>query len=118
MSYNFFCFCITFCYIKLWITNRYIFKISQVYVIFAEHINYSLRAVVLFVPLAWVFSRWGHERFWMTFVVTGTITTAISFLFYGAFKKENHIVIGSEADSNNCSYLVFIDTLECRVLKI
>ncbi|WP_294406570.1 MATE family efflux transporter [uncultured Clostridium sp.] len=59
-----------------------------------------LRTVILFVPLGWVFSRFGLERFWMTFVVTETITTVIGFFFYDAFKKENHTVIECDTDSN------------------
>lgn len=41
-----------------------------------------LRTVVLFVPLAFLFSRFGLEYFWMTFPVTEVITTTTGFIMY------------------------------------
>lgn len=58
-----------------------------------------LRTVVLFVPLGWLFARFGLETFWLTFPVTETITTIIGFYFYEEFKKENVIIAESEPAS-------------------
>lgn len=47
-----------------------------------------IRTVVLFVPLGWLFSRFGLERFWMTLFVTESVTTIIGFLLYKTFRRE------------------------------
>lgn len=44
-----------------------------------------IRTVVLFVPLGYVFSRFGLNCFWLTFPVTETVTTAVGFVFYLRF---------------------------------
>lgn len=41
-----------------------------------------VRTIVLFVPLGFIFSRFGLERFWLTFVVTETITSVVGYLFF------------------------------------
>lgn len=41
-----------------------------------------LRTVVLFVPLGFLFSRFGLEYFWLTFPVTEVITTTTGFIMY------------------------------------
>ncbi len=46
-----------------------------------------LRTVVLFVPLGYLFSRWGLELFWLAFPVTETITTFAGFAFYAKLPK-------------------------------
>ena len=46
-----------------------------------------VRTVFCFVPLGWLFSRWGVDLFWMTFPVTETITTAVGLLFYKSFLR-------------------------------
>lgn len=44
-----------------------------------------IRTVVLFVPLGFLFSRFGLNSFWLTFPVTEIITGAIGLLFYRQF---------------------------------
>ena len=44
-----------------------------------------IRTVVLFVPLGYIFSRFGLTWFWMTFPVTETVTTLVGALFYRQF---------------------------------
>lgn len=44
-----------------------------------------LRTVVLFVPLGYLFSRFGLDRFWIVFPTTEVITTCSGFVFYRRF---------------------------------
>lgn len=44
-----------------------------------------IRTVVLFVPLGYLFSRWGLNWFWMTFPVTEVLTSVTGFVFYRQF---------------------------------
>lgn len=46
-----------------------------------------LRTVVLFVPLGYIFSRFGLFWFWLTYPVTEIITTIVGFWFYRGFLK-------------------------------
>lgn len=46
-----------------------------------------IRTVVLFVPLGYLFSRWGLRFFWWTFPVTEVITASVGILFYKQFLK-------------------------------
>ncbi len=46
------------------------------------------RTIVLFVPLAYIFSRFGLEYFWWTYPITETVTTIIGFIFYVRFIKK------------------------------
>lgn len=46
-----------------------------------------IRTVVLFVPLGFLFSRWGLHSFWLTFPVTETITSLVGLFFYRQFMK-------------------------------
>lgn len=46
-----------------------------------------IRTVVLFVPLGFVFSRFGLNWFWMTFPVTEVLTTSVGFRYYRQFLK-------------------------------
>jgi len=47
-----------------------------------------IRTVCLFVPLGWLFSRFGLEWFWLTFPVTELVTTLVGFVFYRQFLAE------------------------------
>ena len=49
-----------------------------------------VRTVVLFVPLGYVFSRFGLHYFWMTFPVTEIITTLVGVVFYKRFITKTH----------------------------
>ncbi|HBN57178.1 MAG TPA: MATE family efflux transporter [Lachnospiraceae bacterium] len=44
-----------------------------------------IRTMVLFVPLGFLFSRFGVNWFWMTFPVTEVITSLVGFIFYRQF---------------------------------
>jgi len=45
------------------------------------------RTVLLFVPLGYLFSKFGLDRFWLTFPVTETLTTLVGYIFYRQFLK-------------------------------
>lgn len=44
-----------------------------------------IRTVILFVPLGYLFSRFGLNWFWMTYPVTEVITSIVGFIFYHRF---------------------------------
>ena len=46
-----------------------------------------IRTVFLFIPLAYLFSRFGLNWFWLTFPVTDSITTLAGYLLYRKFNK-------------------------------
>jgi len=46
------------------------------------------QAVVLFVPLGYLFSRLGLNDFWFTFPVTEVITTLVGVFFYRRFMAQ------------------------------
>lgn len=46
-----------------------------------------IRTVVLFVPLGYLFSRFGLDFFWLTFPVTEVLTTAAGLFFYRRFSR-------------------------------
>ena len=46
-----------------------------------------IRTVVLFVPLGYIFSKFGLEWFWMTFPVTETLTTIVGVIYFCQFLK-------------------------------
>ena len=50
-----------------------------------------LRTVVLFVPLGFLFSRFGLNWFWLTFPVTEVITSAVGFVFYHRFLEADYV---------------------------
>ena len=50
-----------------------------------------LRTVVLFVPLGYLFSRLGLDRFWLTFPVTETLTSLAGLLFYRRFLAHDYV---------------------------
>ena len=58
-----------------------------------------IRTVVLFVPLGYVFSRFGLRWFWLTFPVTEIITTAVGFWFYRQFL--HRVTAKSQKESNS-----------------
>lgn len=73
---------------------------SLIFPVFFQALGFSLkssvltviRTVVLFVPLGFVFSRFGVNWFWLTFPVTEVITSAVGLIFYRQFiKKENKL---------------------------
>ncbi len=46
-----------------------------------------VRTVVLFVPLAYLFSRFGLDLFWLTYPVTELLTTLLGLYYYRRFVK-------------------------------
>ena len=48
-----------------------------------------IRTMVLFVPLGFLFSRWGLNWFWMTFPVTEVITSLVGVIYYRHFLKNS-----------------------------
>ena len=50
-----------------------------------------LRTLVLFVPLGYLFSRWGLHAFWLTFPVTEVLTSLLGGGFYRAFRKHPYV---------------------------
>ncbi len=50
-----------------------------------------IRTVVLFVPLGYVFSRFGLDRFWLTFPMTEVITSLVGFVFYRQFLSKDYV---------------------------
>lgn len=49
-----------------------------------------IRTVVLFVPLGFLFSRFGLSWFWLTFPVTELLTSAVGAMFYRRFLAEDY----------------------------
>lgn len=50
-----------------------------------------IRTVVLFVPLGYLFSRFGLNHFWLTFPITEIITSIVGVIFYRQFlRRENN----------------------------
>lgn len=56
-----------------------------------------IRTVMLFVPLGYLFSRFGLEWFWLTFVCTEVLTSAVGLVFYRQFVKRTESAVPSEA---------------------
>ena len=50
-----------------------------------------VRTVILFVPLAYVFSCFGLFYFWFTYPVTEVITTAVGYIFYRRFLEQDYV---------------------------
>lgn len=50
-----------------------------------------IRTVVLFVPLGFLFSRFGLNWFWLTFPVTELITSGVGAVFYRRFLNHDYV---------------------------
>lgn len=50
-----------------------------------------IRTVILFVPLAYLFSRFGLDYFWLTYPVTEVITSTVGFIFYRQFLADPYV---------------------------
>lgn len=50
-----------------------------------------VRTVLLFVPLAFLFSRFGLDYFWLTFPVTDSVTSVVGFVLYRKFLKKPYV---------------------------
>lgn len=51
-----------------------------------------VRTVLLFVPLAFLFSRFGLDYFWLTFPVTDSLTSLVGLMFYRRFLRSPYRV--------------------------
>lgn len=60
-----------------------------------------LRTIILFVPLGFLFSRFGLHYFWLTFPITEVITSIVGFMLYKAFlKKEEGKLLVENSNGN------------------
>lgn len=72
---------------------------SLIFPVFFQAVGSSLkssaltvvRTVVLFVPLGYVFSRFGLNYFWFTFPVTEVITSIVGVIFYRRFLTDDYV---------------------------
>ena len=72
---------------------------SLIYPVFFQAVGSSvksslltvIRTVVLFVPLGYLFSRFGLDLFWLTYPVTEVITTAVGVFFYVRFLRDPYV---------------------------
>lgn len=48
-----------------------------------------IRTVILFVPLGYLFSRWGLNFFWLTYPVTEIVTSGVGYIMYRGFTAES-----------------------------
>ncbi len=72
---------------------------SLIFPVFLQAIGSSLkssfltviRTVVLFVPLGFLFSRFGLNWFWMTFPVTEVITSVVGLIYYHQFLTSAYV---------------------------
>lgn len=51
----------------------------------------GIRTVVLFVPLGFLFSRFGFEWFWLTFPVTELLTSCVGGVYYRQFLSQDYV---------------------------
>lgn len=58
-----------------------------------------IRTVVLFVPLAYLFSRFGLNWFWLTYPVTEVITSLTGAYFYRQFLNKDYV---RETEASGC----------------
>lgn len=73
--------------------------VSLIFPVFFQAVGASLksslltiiRTVFLFVPLGWLFSRFGLAWFWLAFPTTEIITGSIGFLFYHSFMENDYV---------------------------
>lgn len=69
---------------------------SLIFPVFFQSVGYAfkssaltvIRTVVLFVPLGFLFSRFGLNLFWLTFPVTEVLTSIVGSIFYRKFLTE------------------------------
>lgn len=63
-----------------------------------------LRTVVLFVPLGYIFSRFGLNTFWLAFPAAETLTTAAGIVFYRNFLAAEKRKMLKERTMENSAY--------------
>lgn len=80
---------------------------SLIFPVFFQAVGASLkssaltvvRTVILFVPLGYLFSRFGLDRFWLTFPVTEAITSIVGLVFYRQFLNRHRC-----GTAQSCAY--------------
>lgn len=73
---------------------------SLIFPVFFQAVGFGLksslltviRTVVLFVPLGFLFSRFGLNWFWLTFPVTEVFTSVVGIIFYHQFLVRDNII--------------------------
>ena len=73
---------------------------SLIFPVFFQAIGYAVkssvltivRTVLFFVPLGYIFSRFGLQYFWLTFPVTELLTVGIGVGFYRNFLKREQTI--------------------------
>lgn len=50
-----------------------------------------IRTVILFVPLGYIFSRFGLNWFWLTYPVTEVVTSTVGMIFYRQFLSNDYV---------------------------
>jgi len=82
---------------------------SLIFPVFFQAVGSSLkssfltvvRTVVLFVPLGFLFSRWGLSWFWLTFPVTELITSVVGIWFYRQFLASEYVQKACDFERKN-----------------
>ncbi len=82
---------------------------SLIFPVFFQAVGSSLkssmltvvRTVVLFVPLGFLFSRFGLNFFWLTFPFTDTITSLVGLHFYRQFLAKDYVSGPIKADDGD-----------------
>lgn len=82
---------------------------SMIFPVFFQAVGSSLkssaltviRTVVLFVPLGYIFSRFGLTWFWLAFPVTETLTSAAGAVFYRQFLRNDYVSSPVQADDGD-----------------
>ena len=72
---------------------------SLIFPVFFQAVGFALkssaltviRTVVLFVPLGYLFSRFGLNYFWLTYPVTEVVTTAVGVIMYRRFLRHPYL---------------------------
>lgn len=72
---------------------------SLIFPVFFQAVGFSLksslltviRTLILFVPLGFLFSRFGLHWFWLTFPVTELLTSGVGILFYRQFLAKDYV---------------------------
>ena len=80
---------------RLIATSFFPIVISLTFPVFFQAVGFSvkssvltvIRTLILFVPLGYLFSRFGLTWFWLTFPVTEIITSLVGYIFYRQFLK-------------------------------
>ena len=84
---------------------------AQIFPVFFQAIGFGirssaltlLRTLVLYVPLGFLFSRFGLSWFWLAFPTTEVLTSLVGFRFYRAFRKDPYMTVRATKAANTSS---------------